>query len=338
MTTSRLFPMAILVVTLLALHALPFLPRRGRLFGVAVPPGVRNGSEGSRLLRGYQFLLLPWTLAALLIELWIPAGWASAGLALAPIVPLVAANRLWQRGRTEARRFALPASSVREAQLSDAGEGLGRRWWWFLPPFAMLGAVALYLCARWDQIPQRFAIHWDFNGHPNGWSNRSAGGVFGPPILGALVVTFLVALAELTYRYSRRTTQRSPVFAVFAVVAYLIASVFSLAGLSPFWTPSPWALLGLLAGFLAIVAIAIARAYSRPEPENEPGETVPEECWHAGEFYYNPDDPALFVEKRVGIGYTFNFANPVSWAILGGTVLFFAGIVLLASRLMGGHR
>jgi uncharacterized membrane protein len=336
MTTARWFLVAFPFPMLPLLHALPFLPRRSRLFGVAVPPEVRGGSQAARLLRQYQLLLLPWTAAVLLIELLIPLGWMPAGLA-APLLPLLAAAWLWQRGHREARGFALPVSSIREAQLSDADDGLGLSWLWFLPPLGLLAATAVYLRANWDRIPARFPIHWDFNGRPNNWVDRSAGGVFGPLILGALIVAFLLAMAALTYRYARRTTQRSTTFAVVTAVAYLIASVFSLAGLSPFWTPSPWVVFGSIIGFLAIIVIVVARASSRPEPENATNESTPEEFWHAGDFYYNPNDPALFVEKRCGVGFTFNFANRVSWVILGGSVLFFAGIILLAFRLMGGH-
>ena len=38
-------------------------------------------------------------------------------------------------------------------------------------------------------------------------------------------------------------------------------------------------------------------------------------------FYYNPDDPAIFVSKRVGIGYTMNFANKMSWLVMAGILL-----------------
>jgi uncharacterized membrane protein len=30
---------------------------------------------------------------------------------------------------------------------------------------------------------------------------------------------------------------------------------------------------------------------------------------------YNPRDPALFVEKRIGLGLTFNFGNRMSWIV-----------------------
>jgi uncharacterized membrane protein len=46
------------------------------------------------------------------------------------------------------------------------------------------------------------------------------------------------------------------------------------------------------------------------------GDHTPDECWKLGQLYFNPDDPAIWVEKRAGVGYTLNFGRPASWAIL----------------------
>jgi uncharacterized membrane protein len=32
--------------------------------------------------------------------------------------------------------------------------------------------------------------------------------------------------------------------------------------------------------------------------------------WYGGLFYYNPDNPAMFVPKRFGLGWTLNFGHP----------------------------
>lgn len=48
--------------------------------------------------------------------------------------------------------------------------------------------------------------------------------------------------------------------------------------------------------------------------------------WKFGVFYYNPNDPSMFVEKRIGIGWTFNFANFKS--ILLGIALIVVILVL----------
>ena len=49
-----------------------------------------------------------------------------------------------------------------------------------------------------------------------------------------------------------------------------------------------------------------------------------------GLLYYAPDDPALAVPKRTGIGQTLNLARPAAWAFLGGLVLAPAMITVLA--------
>ncbi len=44
--------------------------------------------------------------------------------------------------------------------------------------------------------------------------------------------------------------------------------------------------------------------------------------WKWGMFYVNANDPAIFVGKRVGVGWTLNFARWQSWAMLAGLVIF----------------
>ena len=46
-----------------------------------------------------------------------------------------------------------------------------------------------------------------------------------------------------------------------------------------------------------------------------------ERYWYGGVFYNNPDDPALFVPKRYGLGWTMNFGHPQSKIVMIGIVL-----------------
>ncbi|MCY9663094.1 DUF5808 domain-containing protein [Paenibacillus chondroitinus] len=41
-----------------------------------------------------------------------------------------------------------------------------------------------------------------------------------------------------------------------------------------------------------------------------------------GIFYYNPDNKSIFVPKRLGLGWTINFARPISWIIIFAIVGF----------------
>src|SRR5436309_3070492 len=51
--------------------------------------------------------------------------------------------------------------------------------------------------------------------------------------------------------------------------------------------------------------------------------------WVAGGFYVNRDDPRLLVEKRSGLGWTFNFAHPISWWLTEGLFVLLGLVQLL---------
>ena len=49
-----------------------------------------------------------------------------------------------------------------------------------------------------------------------------------------------------------------------------------------------------------------------------------DDLWKYGLFYYNKNDPAIFVKKRIGIGYTFNHARKsvlVFYVVLLGIIV-----------------
>jgi uncharacterized membrane protein len=46
------------------------------------------------------------------------------------------------------------------------------------------------------------------------------------------------------------------------------------------------------------------------------------ECWKWGMFYYNPLDKRIFLPKKTGLGFTLNFAHPVSIVIICTAIVF----------------
>lgn len=54
--------------------------------------------------------------------------------------------------------------------------------------------------------------------------------------------------------------------------------------------------------------------------------------WKLLVFYYNPDEPRLFVPKRTGIPFTLNFAKPAAWAITCAIVSLIAFAAVLSNR------
>ncbi|MCZ2077337.1 MAG: DUF1648 domain-containing protein [Bryobacteraceae bacterium] len=325
---SLLLPLA---ATFAFLHVLPFLPYRDRLFGVAVPPEVRYGSEGRRALRRYELHLLPWTATTFFVPLWLPLSWAAIWMSAASLLPVIAAGRIFWRTRGEIQHLALPAPSTREAQLADTDNHLQRQILLFLIPMAILAGTAVYLHLHWDQIPPRFPVHWGTDGTPNGWSTRSFAGVYGPLLFGAIIVLFILGISVVISWGSRRSALQSTSQLVLLAVACIVAAGGSLAGLLPIYVTPVWGVMVFNAASFGLIAVAIwFSVRRRGETASEPGEVTPESCWHCwGQFYHNPQDPVLFVEKRIGLGWTLNFGNRLSWAVLALMLAVPPGLIYL---------
>jgi len=57
--------------------------------------------------------------------------------------------------------------------------------------------------------------------------------------------------------------------------------------------------------------------------------------WYGGFFYNNPDDPALFVPKRFGLGWTVNFGHSQGKLVLIGMLLLPLVLGILTVLLTG---
>jgi uncharacterized membrane protein len=361
-------PFAALVVLLGGLLLwIPRLTRPDLYFAVTVPPDFRDCTEGRAILRRYRGFTLLFSVVALAVVLGTGARWP-----LALIAALLIQEGGSLVAYLSCRRRVLPHAvepvAVREAPLRARPAHLPGGWRLQAGPFIMLGAAGLYLHRRWDDIPARFPIHWDLNNQPNGWSFRTPAGVYGPLVEGALVCLLMAALAYGLQRWTHpirisgaggeaESHFRRTVALVLIAVEYLIGLMFagtSLLPLRPGPPPMPamTALPLLFAGIVIVVLVrqgqggsrtvaggevypegdrraeSIAKASARPI-----GDRTADRYWKAGLFYVNPDDPALFIEKRFGVGYTINFGRPTSWVILGGIVLLpvIIGLVIKAA-------
>jgi uncharacterized membrane protein len=177
----------------------------------------------------------------------------------------------------------------------------------------LIGAAAAYLYLNWDRIPARFPVHFGFDGTPDRWAERTIKGVCGPMLFAAELCAWLVAMALAGWFGSRRSHSRVLMLALTIAVEYLMAALFTLIALQPVLGIPVWIV--VLAPIPFIIVIIIVTVNKMNEP-SEPLDPTPQECWKGGVIYYNPNDAVLFVEKRDGLGYTFNFANRWSWVLL----------------------
>ncbi len=310
----------------------------GFLFGVPVAEGFRQSAPSQAILR--RFTLGNWITA-------LVAGWAGAlGLqsgkawlmVAPPLLQAVAGTLLFHWSKARVEPFAIePRSSVRRAALRP--EPVMAWWSWILVllPLLILIGSAEYLAQHWDQIPARFPIHWGINGQPDRWGEKSFKGVYGVLIIGLSTLVLLYSILAMTVLGAPRRGPATTRFVRLTVNALAGSGLFvsllmSYIALHPL-TANPEKTLHPLWIVLAVMAasIALVRTLSRAaqDAEAEAG-GAPEEGWLWSSFYYAPQDPAMMVQRRIGVGFTPNFAHPVvKWAFPLLLLQMFAVIFLV---------
>ncbi len=320
----------------------PVMTRPRFFFAVTVAPGFWRTPQALQILRRYRIEVI--AVSALALgggAVALRTGQAlffTAGILCQGVGSIAAAMR--------AHRFALaygaPRSGVRQALLVPRRDSLpgGPAAW--AGPFAALGAAAAYLKLHWNQIPQRFPIHWGFDGRPNGWATRTFGGVYGALLFGAGICALFLLMSYGVLRSSRGDAGvRRATLRLLLGVQYFMALLFCWAATSSLRIrsnmPGTETVIVLVTPLALVVLVIwlLARQYAQSNQEQfnmrgyglgieQPAaDSSRDRCWKLGLFYYNPDDSALFIEKRFGVGYDINFANRWAWiffAVLAGSI------------------
>ncbi len=320
----------------LLLCALPWLSRRTHWFAVTVSPTFRDSEEAGAIVRRYVLGVVVAAAAAVCCIAALISTGHHEWFVVAPAVLLAGWVLTFRAARSATLAYAVPVSAVRVASLSPRAEARPVTWLLWVGPFALLALAAVYTALHWDQIPARFATHWGFNGQPDAWAERTPGGVYQPLLHGFLTCGLLALTSWQIASNSRGSSQtRRFTSRLLVVTGYAIAALFGWLTirlpLASTDNPTPAFVLSLAFPIVVVGASLLFASRRRyPEPPGDADSTA-DRYWKGGLIYYNPNDPALFVEKRIGIGYDLNFGNRLSWLLIGAVAL----MPLLALLLRG---
>ncbi len=339
---------------------MPRVSRPDLFFAITVSPSFRQSPPGREILRRYNRAVVMIAVMALL-----PLVFGHVTTPALVLIPLLGPSAIelagWfgvfilARHRTAPHHVA--PSTEREAELRPRQVSLPGGWAAQAGPFLILAGVCLCLWLRWDSIPARIPNHWGADFKPDGWAAKSPAAVFGNAAVGVLACLLLAGLWHAVVRGVRRI--HSTGLRAAREARYIRAISFFLLGME-YWLAVLMGLLGLAAlrpnpeaplralwlilvaqtvviGTIFVLAYRAGQGGWRWAAAGEGGETgadaapvgdrTPDECWKLGVFYFNREDPALFVEKRFGVGWTVNFANPRALLVVGAVLLFILTII-----------
>ena len=308
-------------------------------FGVRVEASYFEG-EGKHVLFRYRLVLA----AVFLLVVAIAAGLRPLVgepivLVGAELLLALAAFVIYMRFASAVRPHASAGGATRFAS-SMRVRGARNRGWLdaIVVTFAVLAFVAPVLF--YDEMPLRIPIHWDVTGKVDGWVERNVFVILLLPALSAYMQFFLYVLrrdfagakmtlpADSTEEYlvaKEKYLQtnidtldwtRLMIAVTFCGIALMqtFTAVERLKAMEPIARASVFLGLVALLGGIAFLIVRMIRINARLQQQtgNDYAQRpVDESHWlHGGLTYSNPDDPALVVEKLVGVGYTLNMAHP----------------------------
>jgi uncharacterized membrane protein len=328
-------------ITLVAIssHLAPYLTRREIFFGVTVSPGFREGPIARKVSRRYAVEVWLLAVAAAAIVATSPMPFVSGGMFLGlTIGASVAFARAWRA----VRPHATVSTTIREAAIGPP-EGLPGGVVGQLGPFLILCAAAAYVALHWDDVPARFPTHWNLAGTADGWTAKSVPGAFQGFAIGFVVCAALLFTSYAVLNWTRlpraaghdghqyRRVRRINLLTQLAwayLMAILVAWTTVVAMFSEGARNLRLPLVIRIAPFaLVIIGMFYIRVMRRTAVLEGPpiGDTTPDSSWILGSLYFNRADPTLFVEKRMGLGYTLNLGNPWSWLVM---IVFVTGIAI----------
>jgi uncharacterized membrane protein len=360
-TLSAFFYGILLLVGLLY-HVMPALTRREIFFGVTVSADFRNSTDGRRILGRYRVQM--W-LATLLAIAFVTVGifMGRFVLTLASVYwQVIGAFLAFQHARHGTQPHAVAPSTESEARLAPRRSPIPGAQLLHIGPFALLVASALRLRAHWSEIPERFARHWDIAGNPNGWSMRTFFGVYGSLLIGAAMCIMMIALWYVILYGTRQISAsgrsagdedrfRATQLIILLSAEYLIGFMFAWVSQLPLHSSAflpresfAFFMIGMLVYIAGIILVLVFTGQGgsrlggslsalQTAPDGPPvGDRTPDQCWKLGMIYVNRADPALFVEKRFGIGYTVNFGHPLTWVLMGVILVPVVASLLIGMR------
>jgi len=325
------------LILLGALFLLPKQPRSGIFFGVSVPVGFSHTAEGRSIRRRYQMRSAPIQMLALfagvLLVFYPDGAWFPLTILGIILGQIACSATNWIFTTRKVRAYAIHPPLVRTASLTTQPH-LNVTWIGYAAAAFPLLLATLYIHAHWAQIPDVFPIHWDIHGRPNRWTYKSTLSVYGMVGLGVAQLLFLLLSDKLMPCTSEEDRKRRSV--AVSVCAGLLTLMFTLFALIPFRNPTAeWEILG---GSTVVIVLAlvfgIVSIWAGPKTVREPYDGTLDVCWYGSMFYYNREDPALMVPKRMGVGYTLNFARPTAWWMMAAVIL----LPILFSVVIASHK
>ncbi|GHV09271.1 membrane protein [Clostridia bacterium] len=338
----------------------PYFTRKTELFGVSIPASQSQNPVCKKLRAIYCAISL--CLGAVLIaatwliideddissvynSLWLIGGYLAATF----VVYLVMRSKMLALKAEQ--KWLSPYAGVPSVVMATS-EPVGRDFissvWLVVYPI-ILALTVIGLAIVWPNVPDPYPTHFNAAGVADAWTAKTVGSLafllFTQVGLDLVMIGCFFAMKYTKRQIDAENPEKSAAqlrvyrYTMGASLTFIGAATALLLGAMQILTILPdmnhtvFFIVSMSLYALAIIAPCVAmyrvgQGGSRVKVANA-GDAAPQvninddKYWLLGVIYFNPKDPAYFVEQRFGLGMTFNLGKPAMIAlaifILAGT-------------------
>lgn len=219
----------------------------------------------------------------------------------------------------------------------------------YLISFIMILLNILLVIWYYNDIPNTLPIHYNSAGNVDSYGEKRVGMVFVFNLIQLFLTILLIIVQEAVIRSRPELEVQAPeissklnqknrykLLKFINLITVLFVITFSLIQLSflqiinstisviTFFATSLLFLIGAIT--LSLQKITMENDIMKQVDDNKRINNFKEENWKGGLFYFNKNDPAIFVEMKSGNGFTINLGRYTGWFLL--VLPFIFGLVI----------
>jgi uncharacterized membrane protein len=366
MNTFYILLLVIMVPVYLSMMFIPYWTRRTESFGVSIPEDIYKTEELRGMRK--QYVLLTATLSIIVTIIFLLSGSSFAvdeqkgsilfsGVVLGYIalsfliylvfhrkMKILKQNRNWSADKSQ---LVVVDTEFREQRLTYSNL-------WFVLSFIIVLVTVFITFQNYHAMPDQIPTKYNFDGEVSNWVDKSYRSVLMMPIMQVYLTFLFIFINTMIAKAKQQVSAENPEESMVRNVvfrrrwsAYIIITgisvvlLFGFIQLSTIYPIDTQLMtfipliftIGLVLGSI-VLSITTGQGGSRVKTTSTSvnGAVIDRDddrYWKLGIFYFNPNDPSLFLEKRFGVGWTINFARPLVWFIFIVIIGLAAGIPFL---------
>ena len=354
MTGQIYFLIILFLFTSLILAFIPYLTRKTENFGVSIPASLYDRDDFKAMRKKYMLtLLIVGIFLATVLFILVPLLSQSVMYIVYTIILLayiVAAFILylpfhfkmkqlkaidnWQEDRKQS--FVVDIKFRQEKLIYSN--------WWFLTSLIIIIATITATLILYDHIPDKIPMHTDISGNVT-YEAKSIGNLLFLPgtqvfmLIVFICINFVIknSKQQVSAENPEKSKQQNIIFrrrwsayliwtaALTQILIMFLQLTLIFPTLLTYENTVLFTITIIIITTTLILALTTGQGGSRVKVGERSNENAidrdDDRYWKLGQFYFNKNDPAIFIEKRLGVGWTNNWAHPASWTVIGVIIL-----------------